>query len=373
MSISPSTISLLVKPAGPDCNLRCTYCFYRQKAGMFPGGKQHRMSDSTLERLITQALDAGCDIAMFSWQGGEPALMGLDFFRRVVELQAAHMHPGQAVSNALQTNATLLDRRWAEFLREHNFLVGVSLDGPQSLHNHYRRDEKRVGSHARVMQSLRMLVDMGAEVNILTLVNERNVREPDRVYDFLLETGVKYFQFVPCVEPGPGGKPASYSISPEDFGDFLCRLFDRWMDSPMDVSIRDFDDLLAMHQGRSPTTCIYQPRCGGYLLIEHNGDVFPCDFFVLPKWRLGNLNETPLAELRASGKLAEFGGQKAMLSDECLNCPWVNFCYGGCLKYRTVLGGPVSQPTYLCEAYKRLFGHASSVLAELIGSPQRHS
>ena len=367
MSLIPSTISLLIKPAGPDCNLRCTYCFYRQKSGMFPGVKEHRMKESTLERLIVQGLEAGRDLAQFSWQGGEPTLMGLDFFRRVVDIQGAHIGPGQVVTNALQTNATLLDRKWAELLREYNFLVGVSLDGPAGLHDHYRRDEKKVGSHARVIQNMRMLLEEGVEVNILTLVNDRNVREPDRVYDFLLETGVKHFQFVPCVEPGPSGTPAFYSISPEDYGSFLCRLFDRWMDSPMDISIRDFDDLMMTYQGQPPNTCIVQPRCGGYFLVEHNGDVFPCDFFVLPKWKLGNVNETPLSELRASAKLAEFGDQKAALSDECRECAWLRFCYGGCLKHRTVLGGSFSDPTYFCRAYKKLFEHAVSELQSIMG------
>ena len=368
MHITPSTISLLIKPAGPDCNLRCTYCFYRQKSGMFPGVKEHRMKDSTLERLIDQGMEAGRDLAQFSWQGGEPTLMGLDFFRRVVALQAERMGTGQVVTNALQTNGTLVDRKWAEFLSANNFLVGVSLDGPAGLHDHYRRDEKRRGSHARIMQNLKVLLDEGAEVNILVLLNERNVREPERVYDFLMSTGVKYFQFVPCIEPGPGGTPAFYAITPEQYGEFLCRVFDRWLDSPMDISVRDFDDLMMMRQGQPANTCINQPRCGGYFLIEHNGDVFPCDFFVLPKWKLGNLNETPLSELRMSPKLAEFGEQKTMLSVQCRECKWLTFCYGGCIKHRIILGGDVSDPTYFCKSYTMLHEHSSSVLDELESS-----
>ena len=365
MRLTPATISVLVKPAGPDCNLRCTYCFYRQKTGMFPGVKEHRMKDSTLENLVAQAMEVGLDLAMFSWQGGEPTLMGLDFFKKVVELQSRHMQPDQIVTNALQTNGILLDRRWAEFLREHNFLVGVSIDGPAGIHDHYRRDEKKDGSHARVAQNLRMLVEEGVEVNTLTLVNERNAREPERVYDFLLKTGVKHFQFIPCVEPGPNGEPAFYSVTADVYGDFLVKLFDRWMDSSMDISVRDFDDLMAMYQGQPPNTCILQPRCGGYFLIEHTGDVFPCDFFVLPRWKLGNLNETSLAELRHSPKLAEFGEQKAMLSEQCQACPWLTFCYGGCLKHRTALGGPVDEPTYYCESYRKLYEHSKTVLDSL--------
>ncbi|MCL6520645.1 MAG: anaerobic sulfatase maturase [Armatimonadetes bacterium] len=365
MPVNPSVISLLIKPAGPDCNLRCTYCFYRQKSDMFPGVKEHRMKASTLERLIEQGMEAGRDLAQFSWQGGEPTLMGLDFFKRVVELQAANLREGQIVTNALQTNATLLDNKWAEFLAAYNFLVGVSLDGPAIFHDYYRRDSRKAGSYARVIQSIRMLLEAGAEVNILVLLNDRNVREPDRVYDALLETGVKYFQFVPCLEPGPGGTPAFYSITPEQYGEFLCRIFDRWLDSPMDISVRDFDDLMLMLQGQPSNTCITQPRCGGYMLVEHTGDVFPCDFFVLPKWKLGNLNETPLSELRFSTKLAKFGEQKTMLSDACRECHWLRFCYGGCIKHRIILGGAPSDPSYFCNSYKMFFEYATSVLEEI--------
>jgi uncharacterized protein len=167
------------------------------------------------------------------------------------------------------------------------------------------------------------------------------------------------------VEPGPRGEPEFYCITPEEYGGFLCRLFDRWLDSPMDISVRDFDDLMLTMQGQPANTCIVQPRCGGYLLVEHNGDVFPCDFFVYPKWRLGNLNETPLSELRTSPKLMEFGNQKAMLSEACQSCKWLGSCFGGCLKHRTALGAPVTEPTYFCESYRMLFEHATLELAAL--------
>lgn len=359
---TPSTISVLIKPAGPDCNLRCTYCFYRQKAGLFPETKQHRMKDSTLENLIAQAMEAGEDLAMFSWQGGEPTLMGLEFFQKVVEIQGRRMLPGQVVTNALQTNGTLLDRKWAEFLREYNFLVGVSIDGPAGIHDFYRKDAGNNGTHARVLQNIRILVEEGVEVNTLTLVNERNAREPDRVYDFLLNSGVKYFQFIPCVEPGPNGHATFYSVSPEAYGDFLCRMFDRWMDSPMDVSVRDFDELMNIYNGQPANSCIFQERCGGYFLIEHTGDVFPCDFFVLPKWKLGNLNEVPLGEMKDSSKLKEFGDSKTIIASECKECEWLRFCHGGCLKHRGVLH---LDRSYFCESYKRLFAHSKSVLEGL--------
>jgi len=371
-SLVPSTISLLIKPAGPDCNLRCTYCFYRQKSGMFPDTKVHRMTDETLERTISQAMDAGRDFAMFSWQGGEPTLMGLEFFKRAAQLQGENLHQGQIVSNSLQTNGTLIDRKWAEFLKEYNFLVGVSLDGPAGIHNHYRRDENKSPTHAKVMRNLQMMLDVGVEVNILTLLNERNVKEPDRVYEFLLKTGVKYFQFVPCVEPGPGGKPAFFSITPEEYGDFLCRLFDLWLDSSMDISIRDFDDLMMLFQGQRPNTCIWGPTCGMYVVVEHTGDVFPCDFFVLPKWKLGNVNETTLAEIIYSEKIREFGDEKTKYSEECAGCEWLRFCHGGCLKHRLLIGCASPEQTYFCKSYKQLFEHSRSVLDEIHSQAPEH-
>ena len=339
---------------------------------MFPGVKEHRMKDSTLENLIAQGLEAGSDLAQFSWQGGEPTLMGLDFFRKAVELQGKYIQPNQVVTNALQTNGTLLDRRWAQFLREYNFLVGVSLDGPPGLHDHYRKDMNKDGSHARIVQNLKVLLEEGVEVNILTLLNDRNVKEPERVYEFLLSTGVKYFQFVPCVEPGPGDSVTFYSISPEEYGNFLCRLFDLWLDSPMDISIRDFDDLMMMLQGQPPNTCILQPRCGGYFLVEHTGDVFPCDFFVLPKWKLGNINETSLSELKNSPALKQFGDQKGMLCQECQDCSWLGYCYGGCLKHRLTIKGASTEQTYFCKAYKQLFEYSKQVLESLNEQPAGH-
>jgi uncharacterized protein len=169
-------------------------------------------------------------------------------------------------------------------------------------------------------------------------------------------------QFIPCVEPGPGGASSFYSVSAEEYGRFLCRLFDRWMDSSMDISIRDFDELLSIYQGQPVNSCIFQPKCGGYLLVEHTGDVFPCDFFVTPKWKLGNLNETPLGELRQSSKIDEFGSQKTVLAEECKSCEWLTFCYGGCLKHRFALNNDKS---YFCEAYKALFAHSKEVLDSL--------
>jgi len=354
--------SVLVKPGGPDCNLRCNYCFYRQKAGMFPG-KAHRMSNETLEKLISECMRIG--VNTFSWQGGEPTVLGLDFFRRVVELEIRHGAPGTVVANALQTNGVLIDREWAEFLAEYRFLIGLSIDGPRRLHDHYRRDAFGKGTHERVMRAARVLAECGVEFNILALLNDLNVKEPDAVYDFMRANDFAFVQFVPCVEPGAGRKPAPFSITPEDYGEFLVRVFDRWVEDFPNVSIRDFDDLLARELGRDPGTCTVSPRCGSYVVIEHNGDVFVCDFFVVARGRLGSIHQSPLDEILASPILEEFARAKSALGPACEACPFLDRCFGGCQKHRVVLGGDTSEPSYFCRAYKKLYAHAEPVMPDL--------
>jgi len=215
------------------------------------------------------------------------------------------------------------------------------------------------------MRAARILEQHGVEYNALALVNDLNVKEPDAVYDFLKEAGIHYMQFVPCIEPGRKGTPAYFSISPEEYGAFLVRVFDRWVEDFPDVSIRDFDDLLLRELGRQPGTCITSPRCGSYVVIEHNGDVFACDFFVCAKWKLGNIMETPLSEIVASEKLEEFARGKSELGDVCKACPFTGKCWGGCQKHRIVLGGGNSEPSYFCKGYKRLLAHVAPRMPDL--------
>ena len=353
----------MVKPAGPDCNLRCNYCFYRQKAGMFDG-KTHRMSDEVLETLIRDAMRLG--VCTFSWQGGEPAIMGLDFLKKVVQFEMKYGAPGTSVANALQTNGTLLDREWARFLAEYKFLVGLSIDGPAKLHDAHRKDRQGKPTHRRVMDAAKLLRDFEVEFNVLALINDANVTQPDAVYDFLIENEVYFMQFVPCIEPGGKGMPAPFSITPEDFGKFLVRTFDRYVEDFPDVSIRDFDDLLLRAVGRTPGTCTVSERCASYVVVEHNGDAFACDFFVTAKWRLGNIMETSLQEIVESEQLERFAAGKSELGKACKSCAYLDRCYGGCQKHRTVLGGKLTDPSYFCKAYKMLFEHAEPIVPELV-------
>lgn len=314
------------------------------------------MSDRVLDEMIRQAMELG--VTTFSWQGGEPTLMGLDFFKKAVEAEIKYGSPGTVVANALQTNAVLLDRRWAEFLAEYRFLVGASVDGPARLHDYYRKDVHGKGTHARVMQATQTLRAHGVEVNALVLLNDRNVKEPDEVYNFLKDNEFYFMQFVPCIEPGGKGIPAPFSITPEDYGEFLVRVFDLWVADFPGVSVRDFDDLLLRELGRPPGTCMVSDHCADYVVIEHNGDAFVCDFFVTGRWRLGNILETPLEEIARSELLEQFRNAKAELGAKCSGCEFLGHCYGGCQKHRVALGGVSTEPSYFCTAYKMLFKHA---------------
>ena len=270
-----------------------------------------------------------------------------------------------SVANALQTNGVLLDAKWARFLAEYKFLIGLSVDGPKRLHDLYRKDQQGKGTFDSVMRAAKVLRDCGVEDNVLTLLNDHNVKEPDAIYDFLVANEISFMQFVPCVEPGSKGEASSFSITPQDYGEFLVRVFDRWVEDFPKISIRDFDDLLMRELGERPGTCTVSDRCGSYVVVEHNGDVFACDFFVTSKWRLGNMMETPLEEIVENGKLEEFAQAKCELGPECRNCPFVTQCFGGCQKHRIVLGGEPTDPSYFCKAYKRLFAHAQPAMPHL--------
>jgi len=354
--------SVLVKPVSADCNLDCTYCFYRPKLDLYPETKWHCMSEEVLESFIAQYMRLAGLQASFGWQGGEPTLAGLAFFEKVVAFQQQYGFPGQLVGNGLQTNGTLLDDDWARFLRRYNFLVGVSLDGPPEFHDHYRTHRGGQPSFDRVMAGIEALKRHRVEFNILVLLNDRNVKHPREVWQFLRDHDFHYLQFIPCVERDPAtGQPTPYSITAEEYGEFLCVIFDEWLreDRPP-TFVRLFDDVLAQYvQGENPC-CIFRERCGDYVVIEHNGDVYACDFFVEPEWRIGNLMETPLAKLVASDHLETFRQRKMRLAPACRACRWQEFCHGGCCKYRMVLTNDPAQPTYFCAAYRRFFAHSEA-------------
>ena len=367
--------TLLIKPSGSDCNVDCTYCFYKCRAPQVGTGRQ-RMSDEVLERLVKDYLGLRFRMSGFAWQGGEPTLMGLDFYKRVVDLQTKYGITGQEVGNALQTNALLLDSAdWGRFLHENKFLLGISIDGPKELHDHYRLDLGGHGTWDRVMRAIDCCKEHQVEFNTLTLVNHLTAAHPDEVFDFLIELGVRYLQFIPCVEVDPQtGQIAEFSVSPRQYAEFQCRIFDRWTQfGPQRLSIRDFDSILSYCISGHPTICTFDRQCSQYIVIEHTGDVFPCDFFVEPNWRLGNIFETPIEQLAACAPKKAFARQKQDLSNQCLVCRHLAVCRGGCMKDRAPVGRAsplatgrscgdarptLSRESYFCESYRQFFDYA---------------
>ncbi len=355
--------SLLVKPASADCNLRCAYCFYLDRAGLYPDTARHRMSPAVLERMIASYMATDQPQYAFGWQGGEPTLMGLEFFRTVTTLQQQYGRPGAMVANGLQTNAVKIDDPLAAHLAKYKFLVGVSIDGPPKLHDLYRRTPGDKGSHARVLRGIERLKRHGVEFNALVLVSTANAGRARELFRYLCGLGIFHHQYIPCVEFDSGGHPLPYTISGHEWGAFLCELFDEWTKVERGkVSIRLFDSVLSLMVDGESTVCHMGDTCCQYFVVEYNGDVYPCDFFVEDSTRLGNIMTDSWESLLQSGRYAAFGRQKAAWCESCAHCECLHYCAGGCLKDRA--GGP-QRPSWLCDGWKRFYEHALPGLADI--------
>ena len=371
--------TLLIKPSGSDCNIDCAYCFYKERASEFGRGKQ-RMSDEVLAKLVKDYMQLGFPVAGFAWQGGEPTLMGVDFFRMAVELQKKYGSNGQEVSNTLQTNGVLLDDNWCRFLHENKFLLGISIDGLKEFHDTYRVDHSGSGTFDSVMKGIENCKKYKVEFSALVLLNNKNAEHPEALFDFLIENELTYLQFIPCVETDPGtGNIAHFSITPKQYGDFLCRLFDLWYEyGPEKLNIREFDSLVTYFVLGKHTICAYSKQCAGFVVIEHSGDAFCCEFFVEPKWRLGNILETPLEKLAVSSKKRTFARDKQNLCNKCLVCRYLDVCRGGCMKDRARLNAEHSVENYFCESYKHFFDYTIPRFMQIAaaiedGSAVRHT
>lgn len=387
---SGGPFNVIAKPIGPTCNLDCAYCYYKEKDRLYPGTRSFRMSERVLEAFIRDYIESQeAPEIWFSWQGGEPLLLGLGFFRKVVALQRRHCPPGKRVCNALQTNGTLLNRAWAGFLGAHDFLVGLSIDGPRRLHDRYRVDKRGRPSFATVLGKLELLQEAGVEYNTLSVVGRHNVRFPMEVYRFLREHGVRFMQFIPLVErlgegaalAGPPtldrqGAPAPWSVPPAAYGDFMCAVFDEWVRHDVGrVYVQLFDVHLGMWAGLPAGLCVFAETCGRGPAMEHNGDLYACDHYVYPSHRLGNILETPLRALVDSPRQRRFGGdKKTTLPRRCRECAFRFACNGGCPKHRflrTAEGEPGLN--YLCAGYKRYFSHTAPymrLMADLLRAGQ---
>ncbi|MGM0400782.1 MAG: anaerobic sulfatase maturase [Chloroflexota bacterium] len=357
--------SLLIKPASGDCNLHCTYCFYHERAtDPYKETKGRRMRPEILDELIKQGMRLDRRQATFGWQGGEPTLMGLDFFKRAVSLQQKYGVSGQSVSNGLQTNGILLDEEWARFLRRYNFLVGVSLDGPAPYHDHYRRYISGAPTHEKVVENMHMLDENDVQFNVLAVVNDVTAQHGAEIFDYFLSEGFYYMQFIPCVEVDPEtGELTDFSVEPDALAEFLCTVFDKWYnDGEPEASIRDFDAILAAYVGQEAPMCCYQKECGSYVAVEYNGDIYPCDFFVQDDLFIGNLRDMSLEEAFESEKLRRFASAKSEPRPECQECVWLPLCNQGCPRFVGVEG---RGHHYHCRAYKQFFTHSHDAFMDL--------
>jgi len=366
----PSSFHVLGKPTGAICNLDCSYCFFLAKEELYPGSS-FRMGDDVLETYLSQLLESHRDPELtISWQGGEPTLMGLDFFRRVKELVERFRRPDQVVEHAIQTNGTLVDDEWATFFAEHDVLVGISIDGPRELHDAYRVDKGGKPTFDRVIRGLDRLKAHGVRWNALTTVHHANEHHGLAVYRFLRDDlGAEFVQLIPIVElPAPGGIPTGSvvterSVSPEGYGEFLIDVFDEWVRRDVGtVYVQMFDSTLASFVGVGGSLCVHAETCGTALALEHNGDLYSCDHFVEPEHLLGNITLLPLVDLVSSPQQKAFGDAKRdSLPAYCRSCDVRFACNGGCPKDRFATT-PDGEPGlhYLCPSYQTFFRHVDA-------------
>lgn len=399
---APQSFHMMTKPIGPQCNLDCTYCFYLEKEKLFPQDENYRMSDKVLEAYIHKYIQSqNTPEIQFAWQGGEPTLMGLDFFRKVVALQRQYAG-GRPVHNAIQTNGTNLDDEWCEFFVREKFLVGLSLDGPDYIHNRHRVDKGGAGSFDRVMNGLRLLKKWRVEFNTLTCVTHQSPNEVTEIYTFLKQQGVQFMQFIPIVERTgdrtahamgldlavppdlfSGNNPDTmvpWAVSPEGFGDFLIGVFDEWVKNDVSrIFVNIFDMALGAWCGMEPELCVFARRCGRAVAMEHDGGIYSCDHYVYPSYFLGNIMEKSLKEMIFSPAQVKFGNDKCdALPAYCRKCEFLFVCNGECPKHRFIQT-PDGEPglNYLCEGYKKFFRHIDPkmrTMAALVqsGRPAAH-
>jgi len=386
----PNAFHVMLKPAGPLCNLNCTYCYYLEKRKLYPGVKKFGMTDELLENFTREFIEAHeVPVVTFTWQGGEPTLQGIDFFRKAIGFQKTYAG-GKRIENAFQTNGTRLNDEWCKFFTDNNILVGISIDGEEHNHDHYRKTFSGGTTFKSVMKGIELLHKNRVEFNTLSVVNDYNARFASETYRFLKRIGSGFIQFLPVVEhisekmPGDGlqliapvhaksqesAKVTEWSVDSRDFGKFLVTIFDEWVRT--DVAryfVQIFDATLANYVGENPGLCVFNETCGDALVMEHNGDLFSCDHFVYPEYYLGNINVTPLAELVKQQKQFDFGiNKRNSLPRQCLRCEVRYACHGECPKHR-FLSTPEGESglNYLCEGYRMFFGHVEPYMEYMAG------
>lgn len=363
MSPISREFQIFVKPVGAECNLRCTYCYYLAKKNLYPGHKQLLMSDEILENYIIQHIEASTEpIISFSWHGGEPLLAGIDFFRKIVAHQHKHQPEGQAIVNSIQTNGTLLNETWCNFLATEKFNVGISIDGPEELHNLHRRADDHSAVFRKVLRGYNLLQKSRIQAEILCVVNYGNVKYPLEIYNFFKEQGARFITFLPLVEKLPRSVRGvtRQSVPSGDFGIFLCKVFDEWVEKDIgEIKIQIFEEAARTAFNQEHTLCIFKENCGGVPVVEHNGDFYPCDHYVDVAHLSGNIMKGSLVDFLDSESQQAFGRAKScLLPRYCLECEVKPMCNGECPKNRFISTPDGDQGlNYLCSGYKLFFNH----------------
>lgn len=388
------SFSVMVKAVGPVCNLDCDYCYYLEKDVLYPGKKfnasSFRMKDETLELFIKNYIESQPQQRIeFIWHGGEPTLLGIDYFRKAVALQKKYSE-GKEIVNSFQTNGTLITNEWAEFLAAGNFLCGLSIDGPKKFHDNHRRFPNGSGSWDKTVECARIFNKHGVEFNTMSVVNASNCKQPIVIYDFLKEIGSKFMQFTPIVERIAEDEDEKLSIvsnsyskktaimresvSAADWGNFLCRIFDKWVKTDVGTYyVNYFDNTLAAYMNQFPSLCSMAPNCCCSLAIEHNGDAYCCDHFVFPEYKLGNIASTPIGELAKSDKQLFFEQRKQdTLSQQCKSCEFLKACGGDCPKNRFIQNRSGEYISCLCQGFQMFFNHTKKYFGFMANELRNH-
>lgn len=366
---------VMVKSVGSHCNLACTYCYYLEKGNLYKDNPKHVMSEDLLEKFVEEYINSQTmPQVLFTWHGGETFMRPLSFYKKAMEFQRKYAR-GRQIDNCIQTNGTLITEEWCQFLHDNNWLVGVSIDGPQEFHDEYRRNKQGMPSFQKVMNGIRLLNKYEVQWNAMAVVNDYNADYPLEFYHFFKEIGCKYIQFAPIVERitehadgrhlsgiTDGGQLADFSVSPEQWGSFLCTIFDEWVRNDVgDIFVQIFDSTLANWVGAQPGVCTMARNCGHAGVMEFNGDVYSCDHFVFPEYKLGNIHTSTLVEMMYSERQQKFGKMKSeTLTQQCRQCKYLFACNGDCPKNRFAVSKTGEKGhNYLCEGYYQFFDHVA--------------
>lgn len=361
-------IGVMWKTVSEDCNLACDYCYYSTVQGK-PNKRIRTIDPEVLEKFIKEYMEYTNGFASFAWQGGEPLLAGLDFFEEVIRLQKKYAPKHAIIGNSIQTNGTLINDRWAKFFKTYNFLLGVSVDGPKEIHDARRIYSNGRGSFDQVMKGISYLKKHRVDFNILTVIHKGNVNQVKELFDFYKKEGFYFVQFIPCMkfQSQQVDQPGEYEITAEEYGDFLCEAFDYWYnDGDPQISVRFFDNLVNVYVNREAEMCTHRKTCAQTLILEQNGDAFPCDFYIHPNWKVGNVGTDSIEEILQHPLFDKFLQMKPTLPEQCKSCEWLSLCHGGCPRNRRWSDDfQESNPDYFCESYKQLYAYAHERLTVL--------